>query len=669
MAAAKTFDNQSKLPRLPIPTLENLSQKYLGSCKPILTEEEYAATEDAVEEFVKPGGFGEELQKRLLEYDKTQENSWLEDIWLNKAYLEWREPSMINVNWWGEFVDHPDYKQVAEDKLPPPGILTSFQIHRAAGLINNLLDFKALLDSEKIPPEYMKDIPLCMNQYKKQFGTTRIPGTPADTIQSAHPATAKHIIVLFKDHIFKVDVMHQNGERVTLQNLESALYAVGGQGFASEPAVPVGLLTAGHRDTWAKAYEKLKTLSNQNTENFKVINEALFAVCLDDYCPPLDKDAVHRQFFHALNGHNRWFDKAMQIIVTSSGKADSQQPSISSEPAVSPPGASEERLPEPVKLSWVVDSEVESLIKEAGETAQELINDTHGIIFHTDIYGTRYFKEVAKCSPDAYVQLALQLAYYRVHGELTPMYESAQTRMFKHGRTETGRSVTSETLAFVKSFDDDNVLVWTPLHLICAVSPLKTYGSLPRQYDDKRQLFAAAIKSQSAYMKEATFGRGIDRHMLGLRCMIRSPEESAKATLFTDPAYVKSMYFKLSTSNMSPGKWFWGGFGPVVREGYGVNYAIGKDDLKFSISAKRSYEQTNPEEFRLQLDRTLKDMLILFPKRSQVWGPGWRKQRERELQEEEQLKTMRKLSDDYIKKMRGLAEKHGIVGNTSKPKE
>jgi hypothetical protein len=33
----------------------------------------------------------------------------LDQIWLNKAYLEWREPSLINVNWWAEFKDHPKH--------------------------------------------------------------------------------------------------------------------------------------------------------------------------------------------------------------------------------------------------------------------------------------------------------------------------------------------------------------------------------------------------------------------------------------------------------------------------------------------------------------------------------------------------------------------------------
>lgn len=69
-------------------------------------------------------------------------------------------------------------------------------------------------------------------------------------------------------------------------------------------------------------------------------------------------------------------------------------------------------------------------------------------------------------------------------------------------------------------------------------------------------MFKAALDSQTAYMKEASKGQGVDRHLLGLRCMLQSPEESQQASLFTDPYYLKSMWFKLSSSNMSPGNSF-----------------------------------------------------------------------------------------------------------------
>ena len=50
----------------------------------------------------------------------------------------------------------------------------------------------------------------------------------------------------------------------------------------------------------------------------------------------------------------------------------------------------------------------------------------------------------AGASPDAFSQLALQLAFWRLLGTQPPVYETASTRRFHNGRTETIRSATIE---------------------------------------------------------------------------------------------------------------------------------------------------------------------------------------------------------------------------------
>lgn len=50
-------------------------------------------------------------------------------------------------------------------------------------------------------------------------------------------------------------------------------------------------------------------------------------------------------------------------------------------------------------------------------------------------------------SPDAVMQVALQLALYKLEGHSVATYESCSTAAFKHGRTETVRSCTNETKA------------------------------------------------------------------------------------------------------------------------------------------------------------------------------------------------------------------------------
>lgn len=66
-----------------------------------------------------------------------------------------------------------------------------------------------------------------------------------------------------------------------------------------------------------------------------------------------------------------------------------------------------------------------------------------------------------KCrvSPDAFIQMVLQLSYYRDAGRFCLTYEASMTRLFREGRTETVRSCTIESSAWVKSMMDPNVSV------------------------------------------------------------------------------------------------------------------------------------------------------------------------------------------------------------------
>lgn len=64
--------------------------------------------------------------------------------------------------------------------------------------------------------------------------------------------------------------------------------------------------------------------------------------------------------------------------------------------------------------------------------------------------------KTARTSPDAYIQMALQLAYYRDAGKFNLTYEASMTRLFKEGRTETVRPCTIESAAWVKSMCDSS---------------------------------------------------------------------------------------------------------------------------------------------------------------------------------------------------------------------
>ncbi|KAJ1552622.1 hypothetical protein HK405_010617, partial [Cladochytrium tenue] len=316
-----TFDAQSNLPRLPLPELTDTAARYLRSCAPLQSPEEHERTAAAVREFLRDGGLGEVAQARLRKLDAEAKGSWLEDIWLRHAYLLYREPSMINVNWFSLLNDHPLLKRSNLRKPTPPGTFTSFQVRRAAELVTSMLRFKAMLDSGKLPADTAKAGPLCMNQYRYMFGVCRVPGAKEDTVYHSFPSPSKHIVVLARNQLYRVQVLNDDGSLVPLAEIERVLYTVTRDSLESKPEAPIGLLTAGDRDNWFEAYEKLVKLSPQNAENLEIIHSSLFALALDDFSARQNVDTAHQQFFHNFTAVNRWFDKTFQLIVASNGRA------------------------------------------------------------------------------------------------------------------------------------------------------------------------------------------------------------------------------------------------------------------------------------------------------------------------------------------------------------
>ena len=61
--------------------------------------------------------------------------------------------------------------------------------------------------------------------------------------------------------------------------------------------------------------------------------------------------------------------------------------------------------------------------------AQLLADDLQLHILHHNAYGKGFVKQ-CKLSPDAYIQMALQLAYYRDAGKFCLTYEASMTRYF-----------------------------------------------------------------------------------------------------------------------------------------------------------------------------------------------------------------------------------------------
>lgn len=125
-------------------------------------------------------------------------------------------------------------------------------------------------------------------------------------------------------------------------------------------------------------------------------------------------------------------------------------------------GSSSVQLSPPRHLTWSIENAttINQALQPAEHHAKQLIDDLDCAFLHNNDYGSNFMKR-AKISPDSWMQMVFQLAYYRHYGQPCPTYESASTRKFLTGRTETVRSCTEESVAFTKAWDDKDIAVST----------------------------------------------------------------------------------------------------------------------------------------------------------------------------------------------------------------
>lgn len=85
----------------------------------------------------------------IQELDKASPRNWLDDnIWLKKAYHEWRAPLLVNSNWWLAFYNDtsvPSHALISPKPVGAAGI-TPWQVRRAAWLVYRTLEFKDKLE-------------------------------------------------------------------------------------------------------------------------------------------------------------------------------------------------------------------------------------------------------------------------------------------------------------------------------------------------------------------------------------------------------------------------------------------------------------------------------------------------------------------------------------------
>jgi len=543
----RTFGNEEGLPHVPLPTLDASCRRFIEWCTPLLTAEELAQTEAAVGEFLAPESPAHELQAALEAYDRSEGvHSWLDTFWPYR-YLGRRDRIALNANFFFLF--------------QPSGL---GQVERAADLVASAVDYKLKLDDELIPPIIVRGQPQSMVQHKFLFSATRIPGAVQDTARTPYrddwpgPSRERHIVVFHRDTPFRMEVFGPDGRPYDVEQIAAGLRSIMKTGkVIDDPATAAGHFTTKARAEWAASREAL--IAAGNAEALETIETALFCLCLEDFAPADTQEACDKML-HGDSG-NRWFDKAVSLIVFTDGTAgiNVEHCELDGTTILGFTDAllSVERTPRPTasgtpayeRVEFVLDDALREDARAAGEafTAYAEATATKTVSFG---FGANRAKQLGM-SPDGFAQMAYQLAHKRAKGLSGATYESIATRQYRNGRTEAMRVVTPEVLRFVALMDDP------------AASA-----------EDRREAFRAGAAAHVKRAKECQAGDAPEQHLWELQLIQKRRGVEESPALYSSPGWVKMRDDYLSTSSAPSHNIQYFGFGSTSPQCIGVAYVL-----------------------------------------------------------------------------------------------
>ncbi|XP_077431413.1 peroxisomal carnitine O-octanoyltransferase-like isoform X4 [Vanacampus margaritifer] len=567
--------------------------------RPFASDQEFKATVDIVRTFQE--GIGKELHQKLLRRAETRRN-WLEEWWLDTAYLEVRIPSQLQVNFAGPapYLEH----------CWPPAEGT--QLERASINVWHTLQYWDLIYKEKMAPHKAGKMALDMDQFRMLFCTCKVPGVKKDTIYNYFKTEREghcpsHLVVMCRGRIFTFDALC-DGEFLTPPEIFRQLSYVKECCEGRPDGDGVAALTSDERTRWAKAREHLISIDPHNESILETIQSSLFLISLDDAKPYSSTENYTNIAVEALMGDPtiRWGDKSYNSLVFADGTFGSNCDHAPYDAMVLVSmcwyvdqtlkatdgkwkGSDRVRpMPLPKELVFTVDQKVLSDISHAKQQYLKMAHDLQ-IVCHAFMgFGKSAIKK-KNLHPDTFVQLAMQLGYYRMHKIAGSCYETATTRRFYHGRTETMRPCTSEALRWCKAMTDPT----------CEIH-------------DKRKAMLQAFNKHNKLMAEGQEGKGFDRHLLGLYLIAKEAGYPTPA-LYTDPLYAKSGgggNFVLSSSLVGYTTVL-GVVAPMVHHGYGFFYRINSDRIVISVSAWKSCRQTDAATLFNNFSNSMHDMFYL----------------------------------------------------------
>lgn len=481
--------------------------------------------------------------------------------------------------------------------------------------------------------------------------------------------TARHLVVMCHSQFYWFDVFDDNSdiimtERDIAQNFQAIIDDAQTTPIQEAAKSAMGVLTTENRRIWANARDVLTRdgSGSNNSECLRIVDSALFILCLDNTSPKSGAELsmnmlcgtnVVERNVQIGTCTNRWYDK-LQIIVcrngtaginfehtgvdghtvlrfasdvytdtilrfarTINGNAPTMWATTSPDPSKRDPASFGNVRTTPHRLEWTMLPEISMALRFAETRLGDLINQNEFETLEFHGYGKNFITSMG-FSPDAFVQMAFQAAYYGLYGKSESTYEPAMTKFFLHGRTEAIRTVSEASCEFVQKFCEDAPAV------------------------EKIDALRKACIKHTTTTKECSKALGQDRHLYALFCVWQrgdtvdeeavsdsdnsttdsfsadgygsspgssyehSPSSHTRAasdtssinasppsnppstvpSIFADAGWDKLNNTILSTSNCGNPSLRAFGFGPTTADGYGIGYIIKDSSISISVSSK-----------------------------------------------------------------------------------
>ncbi|CAD5217108.1 unnamed protein product [Bursaphelenchus xylophilus] len=589
------------LPKQPVPELRNTVNGYLESIKPIVDKSEYDEIKAKADYFLAKEG--PHLQNYANFLSWTRRN-YISEFWEKYVYLANREPLSINSS-----VGYGDGQRPKKCSMARRGA------HHLHLLILNVI----AIHKEQIRPTADG---LCYTEWHNRIFTyNRVPGKHVDRFLD-HGLT-RHVIILYNGCMYKVDVFDPKTNKVyTVAELEAIFEdIIARNDVPSEVESKVTSLTHDYRDKWAENRERFFLKDPANYECLRDAETALLSMTLDpteygDVDDDPDATSEYMKVMTCGKGNDRWMDKPFNYHVTGCGRlggtlehavCDGAEYRTVCENILHCEGEylfkDDAKFPEYKKhtikyAERMKVKELPGMLEEVNRCYDMTVErtkdmDLASILFRD--FGKEQIKKL-KCSPDGFMQMAIQLAYYRAHQKFVPTYEAASSHFFDYSRTETLRTVGTESCDFVEAVINNED--------IC----------------ERKKKLVAACEAHTMKNKRIMVGKGVDRHLFVLYVLSKYKGMTSdfletyigqKWTLSTtQPPNVTGL---CREDTVPVESWMGGAFGAVDKNGYGIVYKfLGSHSIGLHVSSYHSSPSTDSKMMRTLILDALKEMVGYF---------------------------------------------------------